>query len=250
MITKGDALGLFRRERAVNELEELIVHPRTIGLGPLGGGLLRDLEGLATAQLSPSDLAFHSLRDYVVGDDRRFIHWKSSARVGGLQVRQFLDTRRSSVSIVLDATLAHYQDGEEFELACEVAASLALRAVRDGLPCSLLTGDYVATDTVPVRILDALARIEPGDQVVAPERLVRRAVEVDAGATLAVLISGSTIPSDVVSKALMGFPLEMRVLDIRIDRAAEASIRPVGRVLQLGLGELRQLPFVLALGDH
>jgi len=248
--TKGDALGLFRRERAVSDQKELIVHPRSIGLGPLGGGLLRDLEGLTTAQLSPSDLAFHSLRDYVVGDDRRLIHWKSSAKVGGLQVRQFLDTRRSSVSIVLDATQAHYVDGDEFELACEAAASLAIRAIRDGLPCSLLTGDHVATDVVPVRILDVLARVELAQRTIDVDRLVMRSVEVDAGATLAVMISGSTINDEVASRALLRFSTETRVVDLRVGHVAQASVRSVARVLQLRINELRQLPFVLGLGDR
>lgn len=159
-VTRGDPLGLFWRDRPVEGVLELLVHPRSIRLGPLGGGLLRDLEGITTSEMSPSELAFHSLREYVVGDDRRFIHWRSSARVGGLQVRQFLDSRRSSVMIVLDETTDHYQGPDEFELACEVAASLALRAFQDGLPCSLVTDKELATTTVPVRILDALARVE------------------------------------------------------------------------------------------
>ena len=43
----------------------------------LSPGLQRDLEGQATRDLSTSDLAFHTLRDYVTGDDWRHVHWRS-----------------------------------------------------------------------------------------------------------------------------------------------------------------------------
>ena len=62
--------------------EEIIVHPRTVRLERLGAGLLRDLEGQSTKDLASHDLAFHALRPYVPGDERRHIHWRSSARVG------------------------------------------------------------------------------------------------------------------------------------------------------------------------
>ena len=55
-----------------------------------------------------SDLSFHTLREYVPGDDRRFIHWKSSARNGTLQVREFVQTHRSLVAVVLSGSRADY----------------------------------------------------------------------------------------------------------------------------------------------
>ena len=100
---QGDPLGLVRRTLRWTDVTELFVHPRTISLESVGAGLLRDLEGETTQDLSMSDLAFHALREYQPGDDRRYIHWRSSAKAGRLLVRQFLDTRRSHLSIVVDA---------------------------------------------------------------------------------------------------------------------------------------------------
>ena len=79
-----------------------------VPLDSLGAGLLRDLEGVATDAISQSDLAFHALREYVPGDDLRHVHWRSSAKAMGsggenqLLVRQYLDTRRSHATIVVD----------------------------------------------------------------------------------------------------------------------------------------------------
>ena len=55
-----------------------------------------------------SDLAFHALREYVPGDDLRHVHWRSSAKAMAaagrtqLLVRQYLDTRRSHATVVVD----------------------------------------------------------------------------------------------------------------------------------------------------
>ena len=48
---------------------------------PLPSGFAKDLEG-PTSDASPAgDIAFHALRPYQLGDDRRHIHWMSTARI-------------------------------------------------------------------------------------------------------------------------------------------------------------------------
>ena len=70
-LIRDDPLGVLRRSAARTTPIPLFVHPRTVSLGDLGPGLLRDLEGQPTADLSPADIAFHALREYEPGDDRR-----------------------------------------------------------------------------------------------------------------------------------------------------------------------------------
>ena len=103
---RTDPLGLLRRDAVEQTTVELFVHPKIIGLDSLSPGLQRDLEGQATRDLSTSDLAFHTLRDYVTGDDWRHVHWRSSAKAGRLLVRQFQDTRRSQLTVVVDGARA------------------------------------------------------------------------------------------------------------------------------------------------
>jgi len=140
-VVRGDPLGLLRRAAASSEASELIVHPRTVALEPFGSGLLRDLEGLTSKDLTSSDLAFHALREYSPGDDRRFVHWRSSAKAGQLLVRQFLETRRSTLCVVVDGAEGGYGSPSEFETALEVAGSVALRACADDLPAVVAAGD-------------------------------------------------------------------------------------------------------------
>jgi len=87
---------------------QVFVHPRTVRPSSSLPGYVHDLEGEESTKRTASDLSFHTLREYVPGDDRRFIHWKSTARNGTLQVREFLQTHRSQVGVVLSGNSFDY----------------------------------------------------------------------------------------------------------------------------------------------
>ena len=86
---RSDALGLLRRVRVWDEPVILHVHPRTVRVPFDATGFQLDVEGVSTGRLSSSDVSFHALRDYEPGDDRRAVHWQSTARLGKLIVRQY-----------------------------------------------------------------------------------------------------------------------------------------------------------------
>ena len=111
---RGRTLGLVRRVSTWDNPETLHVHPRTVRVPFEATGFQLDVEGVVTAKLSSSDVAFHALRDYEPGDDRRHVHWASSARLGRLVVRQFEETRRSHHLLVLD-TRSGAWPREDFE---------------------------------------------------------------------------------------------------------------------------------------
>ena len=74
---------------------------------------------------------FRSLREYRPGDDPRLIHWKTSARLGALFVREFERQRVESVLLLLDASLppqsppARRERIERFERAVSFTGTLA-----------------------------------------------------------------------------------------------------------------------------
>src|SRR5699024_3749448 len=105
---RDDPLSLMRRQVTWARPQELFVHPRTVRLDEATSGFLRDLEGTPSSDLSSSDIAFHALRDYAPGDDRRHVHWRTTARPGKLMVRQFEETRRSHVVVAPDDLAEHY----------------------------------------------------------------------------------------------------------------------------------------------
>ena len=173
---RADALGLVRRVSTWDNPETLHVHPRTVRVPFEATGFQLDVEGVVTAKLSSSDVAFHALRDYEPGDDRRHVHWASSARLGRLVVRQFEETRRSHHLLVLD-TRGGAWPRDDFETAVSVAASLALADMTRSRTVWLRGRAGWLPTSAPVGLMDALAELEPDDAGADPlADVVRRAV--------------------------------------------------------------------------
>ena len=158
---RGDSLGLLRRALKWAEPVDLFVQPRTVRLAASAAGLVRDLEGQVSKKITNNDIAFHALRPYVPGDDRRYVHWRTSARIGQLMVRQFEETRRSQVTMILATREDLYGSEDEFELAISVTASIAAQVIRDGTQMNVVSESGVWRTQTVVKMLDSSCRIEP-----------------------------------------------------------------------------------------
>jgi uncharacterized protein (DUF58 family) len=244
MTVRGDPFGLLRRAVSWTNSLEIFVHPITVYLEPLGAGLLRDLEGQTTNELSMSDLAFHALRDYQPGDDRRYIHWRSSAKAGRFMVRQFLDTRRSHLCLVVDSDTTSYSDPDDYELAISAAASIAVRTVQDEQQVTVLAGEHAAPGTSGRRVLDTFSRAELGAHDVVD--LSRRANRMTPDASMAFLVTGPGVPFEQLRRAGNEFPIEVRTIALQIDPTRPTSIRESRGLTVLSLQRLGDLPGLLA----
>jgi len=135
-----DPLRLLSAGRAVATQSVLTVHPAWHAVPPMPLGRSRNMDGPTTEAAPQGGIAFHSLREYRAGDDRRLIHWRSSARTGTLMVRHLVVPTEPRMVIVLDTQSAAYS-GDLFEEAVRVAASLAVSVVAGGFPLDLRTTD-------------------------------------------------------------------------------------------------------------
>jgi hypothetical protein len=136
---RTDPLGLVGRRSALPGTATLHVHP-AVHRFPLDAAARTAHGDRARTDLAPEgSLTFHTLRDYVPGDDLRRIHWRASAHRDALMVRQFIDVTppRSTVLLITDAEL--YASPDDFEEAVDVAASAAVGAVRSGEAVALWT---------------------------------------------------------------------------------------------------------------
>ncbi len=273
---QGDPLGLMRRTLRWTEQTELFVHPRTVALEPLGAGLLRDLEGSTTEDISMSDLAFHALREYQPGDDRRYIHWRSSAKAGKLLVRQFLDTRRSHVTVIVDTDPEQYRSGHgrtgqadraaaghgeagdvhaanapsateaDVETAISVGSSIMLRAALDEQDWTVVCGDQRMSKTGPQLGLDAMARVQPGP--IDLLALALDATDLAPDTSTAFIVTGPHRPFIDLQRAAGQFPPEVNRVIVVVDPHAAHGIRHGGGLVILTLSQLEDLRMLLVSG--
>lgn len=113
-----------------------------------------------------SGVNLHTVRDYTLTDDSRFIHWKQTAKISRLMAKEFERERRKRVKIIFYNTMTSSPDfKKEFEDKVEEAAGLAAYFIRAGfevgfeslileLPCK-------SGKEHLYRILKELAVIEP-----------------------------------------------------------------------------------------
>lgn len=88
-------------------------------------------------------LDFDDFRDYMPGDDPRFIDWKVTARMNSPFVRRFREEREQAVILAVDVSGSmHYASSaarvSKLDYAAEVAAVLAYSAAQSGDKCGLL----------------------------------------------------------------------------------------------------------------
>ncbi|MCA5895062.1 DUF58 domain-containing protein [Isoptericola sp. NEAU-Y5] len=242
---RADPLGLLRRELVWTEPEELFVHPRTLPLSGSSTGLLHDLEGRVTPDISDSDVSFHALRDYVPGDDRRHIHWKSTARTGQLMVRQFEETRRSRLAVILSTREEDYADPDEFELAVSVCGSLGLQAIREDGGLAVLVPQGRVRGDHRTRLLDDLTRLELSTARTSLAEIARVASSTVTDASVVALVVGSRVTPTDLRSAAVRLPADARLVAMRCAPGSSVSRGRVADMQVLTLGDLADLPNAL-----
>ncbi|MDR1799933.1 MAG: DUF58 domain-containing protein [Bifidobacteriaceae bacterium] len=239
---RGDPVGLLRRTVEWTGQYELFVHPNTVSLDGSSKGFLRDLEGKPTDDLSSSDVAFHALREYVPGDDRRHIHWKTSARIGKFMVRQFEETRRSHLVVGISTNEHDYAHPAEMELAISAGASLALQAIKEEKDLTVLTSlGNLHTETGAL-LLDDCSRIEPDPGFYTLTSVATQAAAQVPDASVAVLIVGSVPTAAQLRAAMIRLPVDVVVVGLRCAIGAPLARHTLGDSPVIELGQLEDLP--------
>jgi uncharacterized protein (DUF58 family) len=256
---RGDPIGLFRKELVWAERIDLFVHPRTVPIPSTSTGFIRDLEGNPTRDLTNSDVSFHALREYVPGDERRTIHWKSTAKTGTYMVRQFEETRRSHLMVALSLAAAEYGSDEEFEMAVSVAGSLGVRAIRDGRTVSVVASEMTPefarhkvfamrelSTLTRGRLLDDLCTVDMAAAALPITALAQIAAAHVGGISVAFLVCGSTTSLAQLRAASSRFPIGVDVVAVVCDPEVVPSLRRVAELSVLTIGFLDDLQKSLA----
>lgn len=164
----ADPFGLARRTRALASHEELVVYP-----------CVEALPDSATARTPPARAAgdqhrvleqgdeFHTMREYVQGDDLRRVHWPSTARQQKLMVRQHELPWHAQTTLLLDTRAEAHRPNqrESFETAVSAIASVGCHLAARHHHLRLATEVDCTLPGVIDRqaLLDRLAVVAPSD---------------------------------------------------------------------------------------
>ncbi len=136
--------GFFTKSRLLFVPASLLVLPRLgkiTSFPLLGGGYTeRDWDNETSARGGEGE--FHNLREYRLGDNPRWIHWRSSAKHHHLLVKEFDQEQRWTVNILLDTQLSRQATVMEkayLETAISFVTTLLLWLVERGFQVTIAT---------------------------------------------------------------------------------------------------------------
>jgi len=161
--------GFLQKSRRVTLKSETLVYPSIEVTGELSE-LFPGIEGSIESHNKGRGQDLHALRDYVPSDSARHVHWKASARMGSLMVREFAREDDCRVLLVLDpyteeGELGGSAAGERFEHAVSLCAGIAWHFFERGAHLEFRSAG-IETQLAPAEecifpILGYLAAVQP-----------------------------------------------------------------------------------------
>lgn len=129
--------GLMERSSMIADADTMVIYPRVGQLTRRWQLVHRQSSQTKRGQKqdrSAQQLEYHGLRDFRPDDSPRWIHWRTSARINQLMVKEFEQQNEQDLAILLDPWLPRNRSSEEMrqhvESAIEFAASLCMDLCR------------------------------------------------------------------------------------------------------------------------
>jgi uncharacterized protein (DUF58 family) len=120
--------------------QELLVYPLILPVRSMPRSTFSHAGELETPRKG-FGFSLYGLREYQPGESSRFIHWRTSAKMDRLMVKEFEEEERQLVTVVFDnSTTREIEDYDErFEQRVSEAASLAAYFLRRGWQVGLVS---------------------------------------------------------------------------------------------------------------
>ncbi len=203
-LTRGMRMAGTRQQVLVTPARgRLVANWRSI-LNLPGGGAMQVQR--TPSNHSGSDGEFYGIREYRSGDSPRFIHWRTSAKRNVLVVKQLERLEDVTLHVVLD----YQQDGDDGELAIELAATILSESVENEKPVTIsIIGDSSMHMPVFNRMqlqaaLERLAAASP-NRVERIQLAIQECCQtVSREPTLVISNRKSNLPSDVEMNEIVG----------------------------------------------
>ena len=232
-VPRADPFGLCRTAQRMGDPQRVSVRPRVLSVRALPTGASRNLEGPSSDAAPQGSVVFHRLREYVVGDDLRTVHWPSTAHMGRLVVRHNVDTAQPYSVVLLDLDRERYSS-DAFEQAVDVTASVAVSLSVRRAPVLVRTsaGDRIGGPTYqdPAGIVGFLTDVQPADGAGLDAQVIQ--LRRDRGGTAVVVVTGRVDPRTVPTVASLRRRFERAVLISVGDHPAPLPTHPALATIQ------------------
>jgi uncharacterized protein (DUF58 family) len=164
----GDLLGATSYEGRQVADDFVIVYPKIVRLRDLGFPSQSPFGTLSSRERVFEDpTRIQGVRDYMPGDSLRRMDWKTSARVGSLQVRRFEPAISLETAVFLNLDGAEYARRDRLlatELGIVVAASVAVHVVERRQTVGLVTNGCDPLQDSALSAEHDAASAEEGDE--------------------------------------------------------------------------------------
>ncbi len=208
VIVDSDPLGMFEGRSERGEAVEQLVFPSTYDVPRVAswdtGPAMNSARG---RQVRRDRGEFRGIREHTPGDDLRHVHWKVTAHVGELAVKEYEPLRHDVISLHLDTSRdAHYGEGAHstLETSISAAASIARAGLAEQRSVSVMGRGLPRATARPGsgqahmhRIMVALAEAQPSEGPFA-DALSAQLRSVPRGATVFIITTSAR--DDLVQK--------------------------------------------------
>src|SRR5690606_10648964 len=161
--------GFFTRGREIEATGKIVVFPHLVELDTLFSRY-PFLRGPETRNQKGSGSGLYNIRDYQIGDDARFVHWKSSGKLSRLMVKELLQEQDYPLQIAFSNYLPAVSETarEKFEYAVSLVASLSNYYWEQSLRFSFYSADLEVVLDGHRRnfeaLMEYLAWVQPGPE--------------------------------------------------------------------------------------
>ncbi len=186
-LSSGYPFGFYRNVVKLKSPKSFLVYPELTDVR----GLLAGIQSIAGSGALPHPAGedFTDIRPYRQGDPMRDVHWKATAKSGGLMVKEFRAGVSRSVTVALDTSAS--ATPEILEKGISLAASLVEVLFSEGHPVRLKTLSQISA---PARSREQFYHIMDMLALVQPEELDSQTLNDDGQGILLVVLCSRESP--------------------------------------------------------
>lgn len=192
-----DFLNIFEKHIVFNKDIDLIVYPRIYEINEINIPAAEFFGKLRTSYNTHEDYtSIRNIREYTEGDSVKKIHWKITAKLNDVYIKEFELSANSKINIIIDGYENNFiedHDGEIEERMIEVAASIINYCLKNNLETTLTTNitqrrylEGRSLDKLDIFLKELIAFV-PKSKIPLHEILVIESRKLFYGSTLVIL---------------------------------------------------------------